>query len=149
MLFHSVKTNDWVRSKINFPVGPQAPLLATAKRQKLASFGHVTRHDSLSKTIRQGTLEGRRRRGRQRKCPIYNIEWTFLPMPELLTRVSSRKDWKRVSAESSFMSLQQENEVSCRLVQVTMIHGDAVYSPFNTDQATTLSDARRGCSGQS
>ena len=47
------------------------------------------------------------------------------------------------------MSLQQGNEVSCRLVQVTMIHGDAVYSPFNTDQATTLSDARRGCSGQS
>ena len=55
------KTNDWVRSKINFPVGPQKPPLATVKRRKLAWFGHVTRHDSLSKTILQGTLEGGRR----------------------------------------------------------------------------------------
>ena len=43
------KTNDWVRSKINFRVCPQEPLLATDKRWKLAWFGHVTRHDSLSR----------------------------------------------------------------------------------------------------
>ena len=30
------KTNNWVRSKINFFVGPQKPLLATIKRWKLA-----------------------------------------------------------------------------------------------------------------
>ena len=52
------KTNDWVRSKISFLVGPQEPLLATVKRQKLACFGHVTRHDSLSKTIPSGHLGG-------------------------------------------------------------------------------------------
>ena len=45
------KTNDWVRSEINFLVGPQEPLLATVKRWELAWFGHVTRHDSLSKNI--------------------------------------------------------------------------------------------------
>ena len=39
-------------------VGPQKPLLATIKRQKLARFGHVTRHDSLSKTILQGNPGG-------------------------------------------------------------------------------------------
>ena len=33
------KTNDWVRSKINFLVGPQEPLLATVKRRKLSWFG--------------------------------------------------------------------------------------------------------------
>ena len=56
-------------------------------------FGHVTRHDSFSKTILQGTLKGGRRRGRQRKCWMDNIkEWTFLPMPELLTRASCRKE---------------------------------------------------------
>ena len=38
--------------------GPQKPLLATVKRRTLAWFGHVTRHDSLSKTILQGTSEG-------------------------------------------------------------------------------------------
>ena len=51
-------TNDWVRSKINSLVGPQQPRLATVERRKLAWFGHVTRPDSLSKTILQGTLEG-------------------------------------------------------------------------------------------
>ena len=55
-------TNDWVRSKINFLVGPQEPLLATVERRKLSWFGHVTRHDSLFKTTVQGTLEDGRRR---------------------------------------------------------------------------------------
>ena len=32
-------------------------------------------------------------------------EWTYLPMPELLKRASCRKDWKRISAESSLTSL--------------------------------------------
>ena len=52
------KTNDWVWGKINVLVGPQVSLVAIVKRRKLAWFGHVTRHDSLSKTIIQGTLEG-------------------------------------------------------------------------------------------
>ena len=51
------KTKDLVQSKINFLVGPQEPFLATAKGWKLAWFGHVTRHYSLSKIILQGTLE--------------------------------------------------------------------------------------------
>ena len=77
------KTNDCVRSEINFLVDPQEPLLATAKRRKLAWFRPVGHHDSLSKTILQGTLEDGRRRRRQRKCWRDNIEeWTSLPMPE-------------------------------------------------------------------
>ena len=67
-------------------------------------FVYVTRHDSLSKTILQGILEGGWRCGRHRKCWMDNIkEWTSLPMPELLTGASCRKDWKRVCAESSLM----------------------------------------------
>ena len=99
------KTNDRVRSMINFLVGPREPVLATVKRRKLARFGHVTPHDSLSKTILQGTLEGWRRRGRQRKCSMDSIkEWTSLSMPEMFTRASCRKDWKRISAESFLVS---------------------------------------------
>ena len=86
------KTNDWVWSKINYLVGPQEPLLATVKRRKLAWFGHITRHDSLFKTILQGTLEGGRRCSRQRKCWMdNNKELASLPMPELLTRDLCRK----------------------------------------------------------
>ena len=33
------KTNDWVRSKTKFPVGPQEPLLATVKRPKIDGSG--------------------------------------------------------------------------------------------------------------
>ena len=91
-------------------MGPQESLLATVKRRKPAWFGHVTCQDSLSKTILQGTLEGGRLRGRQRKCWMENIkEWTLLPMPELLTRASCRKDLKGISAESSLMSPRRHN----------------------------------------
>ena len=80
------KTNDWVRSKINFLVGPQEPPLVTVKRWKLAWFGHVTRHKSFSKANLQGTLESGRRCGQQRKCWTNNVkEWTSLPMLELLS----------------------------------------------------------------
>ena len=43
-------------------------------------------------------------RGRQKKCWMDNVkEWTSLPMPGLLTMVSRRQDWKRISAESSLI----------------------------------------------
>ena len=38
-------------------------------------------HDSFSKTILQGTLEGRRGHGQHRKCWMDNVrEWTSLPV---------------------------------------------------------------------
>ena len=58
------KTNEYVRSRVEKLVGPQEPLLAVIKWRKLVWFGHITRHDSLSKTILQGTVEGGRK-GRQ------------------------------------------------------------------------------------
>ena len=104
------KTNDYVRAIINTNVGPQEPLLATVKRRKLTWFGHVTRHDSLCKTIMQGTVEGGRRRGRQRKSWSDNVkEWTELTMPELLTQSTDRPAWRRMSASSALRSPQRPN----------------------------------------
>ena len=72
---------------------------------ELAWFEHVSRHDSLSETILQGTLKGGQRRGKQSKYWTDNIkDWTALFMQKLLTGASSRKDWRRISAESSLMS---------------------------------------------
>ncbi|KAL8597399.1 hypothetical protein ACOMHN_022308 [Nucella lapillus] len=48
--------------------GKQEPLLTVVKRCKFAWFGNVSRHDSLAKTVIHGTVEGGRRRGRQRKA---------------------------------------------------------------------------------
>ena len=74
------------------------------KRRKLPRFGNVTRPDSLSNAILQGTQGSGRRRGRQRICRMDNVkEWTSLPMPELLTTSSCRKEWKSISEESSIM----------------------------------------------
>ena len=90
ILLVAQKIKDWVRSKINFFLGPQEPLLVTVKRHKLAWFGHVSHLDSLSKTILQGTFEGEARRGRQRKCWVDSIkQWTSLPIPGSLTKASS------------------------------------------------------------
>ena len=61
------KNNGWVRSKINFLVRPQEPLLATVKRRKVAWLWHVTRHGNLSRTILQGTLQSWLCRGQQKK----------------------------------------------------------------------------------
>ena len=99
------KTTDWVWSTNNFLVGPQKLLQATLKKRKQAWFRHATYHDSLSKTILQGTLEGGQCCGPQRKCWMDNTkEWTTLPMLEPLTVDSWKKHWKRISAKSSVIS---------------------------------------------
>ena len=72
------KTNDWVRIKVNLIVGSQKPLLATVKRRKLAWFRHVTRLNSLSKTILQRTLEDGRCHGQLRKC-LSSPTWSTRP----------------------------------------------------------------------
>ena len=103
-LSNKVQNNRPGENSISFSVGPREPPLATVERRKLAGFRHVTYYDSLSKTILQGTLEVGRRRGQQKKCwPDNATQWTSLPMPELLTRTSCRKDWK-IFAESSLTS---------------------------------------------
>ena len=80
---------------------------SNCQQTRLLWFGHVTRHDSL-KTILQDTLKSGQGNGRQRKGWIDSFkEWTSLPMSELPTMVSGRKDWKRISADSSFLSLRR------------------------------------------
>ena len=61
------KTDEYVRQQVDSLAGKQESLLATVKRRKLSWFDHITRHNTIAKTILQGTLEGKRRRGRQRK----------------------------------------------------------------------------------
>jgi len=99
------KTNNYVKEEIKKCVGPQEPLLSTIKRRKLMCFGHTTRHNTLAKTILQGTVEGKRRRGRQKKSWVDNIkEWTAQPLQHLLLATQDREAWKKISFASSLMS---------------------------------------------
>ena len=96
------KTNEYIHSKIKNAVGPFDPLLTVVKRRKLAWFGHVTRRNNLSKTILQGTVEGKRKRGRQKKSWMDNIkEWTGKTMHNLLSSAADREGWRKTVVFSS------------------------------------------------
>ena len=99
------KTNAEIRQTVQNYVGSQEPLLATVKRRKLSWYAHLTRHDSLAKTILQGTVQGGRRRGRQRKSWLDNVKsWTDLTTPELLAASADRPTWRQTSASASLRS---------------------------------------------
>ena len=51
------KTNIFVNNLINEKVGSYVPLLDIIMRRKMTTFGHITRHDSMSKTILQSYVE--------------------------------------------------------------------------------------------
>ena len=96
------KTNLYVRNKIEMYAGVQEPLLSLVKRRKLAWFGHVCRHDSLSKTILQGKVEGGRSRGGQIKAWTDNIkEWTGQDFSSLIRIAEDRNHWRTLCAEVS------------------------------------------------
>ena len=60
-------TNDAVRDRIRQAIGPCNDILTTVKKWKLKWFsGHVSISALLATTILQGTVQGVRRRGRQR-----------------------------------------------------------------------------------
>ena len=67
-------TNKEVRRKIQAAIGKYYELLTLVKKRKLRWFGNVS---GLAKTIVQGTVKGKRKRGRQKKRWEDNIkEWT-------------------------------------------------------------------------
>ena len=96
------KTNDFVWNKVLSYDRKIEPLLSTIKRRKMKWFGHVTRHNSLSKTILQGTVEGRRKRGRQRKLWSDNIkQWTEMDLYSLLNLAQDREEWRKLCGSVS------------------------------------------------
>ena len=61
----------WTARRSNQPIlkeiNPEYSLEGLVRKLKLQYFGHLTRKaSSLEKTLMQGKIEGRRRRGRQR-----------------------------------------------------------------------------------
>ena len=60
-------TNKKVRSRIRQAIGPYKELLTIVKQRKLQWYGYITRSSGLAKTFIQGTVQGGRRRGRQKK----------------------------------------------------------------------------------
>ena len=90
-------TNEEVKDRIGNAIWPYENLLTTVKRRKLKWYGHVTRSSGLAKTILQGTVQGGRRRGRQRKRWEDNIkEWTDLEWNIMLRKAENREEWRKL-----------------------------------------------------
>ena len=94
-------TNEEVRAKIQQAIGPHEDL-TIVKRRKLQWYGHVSCSSGLAKTILQGTVNGGRRQGRQRKRWEDNIrEWTGLEFAKSQSAVENREKWRKLVAKSS------------------------------------------------
>ena len=102
-------TNDEVRRKIQAAIGEYGELLALLKKRKLRLFGHVSRSSSLAKTILQGTVKGKRKRGRQKKRWEDNIkEWTGM---DFARAAEYRPRWKEIVANSSVVPRRRPSKV--------------------------------------
>ena len=94
-------TNDAVRDRIRQAIGPYDDILTTVKKRKLKWFGHVSRSSGLAKTILQGTVQGGRRRGRQKKRWENNIaEWTGLKFCHAVREADNKIKWRERVATS-------------------------------------------------
>ena len=69
--------NEEVCNRIQNANGVHDDLLTMVKKRKLRWYGHISRSSGMAKTILQGTVNGARRRGRQKNRWKANIkEWT-------------------------------------------------------------------------
>ena len=59
-------TNEENRRNIQAAIGEYDVFLTLVKKRKLRRFGHVSRSSGLAKTIIQGTVKGKSKRGRQK-----------------------------------------------------------------------------------
>ena len=88
-------TNEEVRRKIQAAIGKYDELLTLVKKRKLRWFGHVSRSSGLAKTILQGTVKGKRKRGRQKKRWEDNIkEWTGMDFASSTRAAETGQDGK-------------------------------------------------------
>ncbi|GFO37456.1 retrovirus-related pol polyprotein line-1 [Plakobranchus ocellatus] len=95
-------TNEEVSRRTVNAIGPHVDLLTIVRQRKLKWYGHTTRSSGLAKTIMQGTVNGGRWRGRQKKRREDNIrEWTGFELRNTLRKAEDREEWKAVVRRSS------------------------------------------------
>ena len=76
-------------------------ILTLVKKSKLKWFGHVSTLSGLAKTILQGTVQGGRRKGQQKKHWENNISgWTGLKFRNALREAENKIKWRERVATS-------------------------------------------------
>ena len=95
-------TNWEVCRKIQAAIGEYDELPTMVKKRKLRWFGHVSRSSGLEKTILQGTVYRKRRRGRVTKSGEDNMkEWTGMDFASSTRAAEDRSNWIGIIAKSS------------------------------------------------
>ena len=77
--------------------------LGTSANRKLSYYGHLCRDHGcqITKTVVEGYVEGRRRRGRPRKQYIDNIkQWTQLTTSQCVRAAEDRSRWKQLISQA-------------------------------------------------
>ena len=88
--YKDLVTNEEIRRKIQAAIGEYDELLTLVKKRKLRWFGHVSRSSGL-----QGTVKGKRKRGRQKKRWEDNIkEWTGMDFASSTRQLKTGQDGK-------------------------------------------------------
>ena len=94
-------TNEKVKARIGNAIGRYEDL-TSVKRSKQTWYRHVTRSSGLTKTVVQGTVQGGRRRGRQRKRWEDKIkEWTGLEWNIILRKAEKREELRKLVVKST------------------------------------------------
>ena len=94
-------TNEEVRRKIQAGIGEYDEFLTMARKRKPMWFCHVSRSSGLAKVVLQGTVSGKRRRGRQAKRWRDNIkEWTGIYFASSTRAAEDNAKWNGVVAKS-------------------------------------------------
>jgi len=98
---YNTHTTEEVRRTITQHVNHYEDLLTIVKKRKLRWYGHVIRSNGLSKTILQGTVQGKRKRGRQKRKWTHNItEWTKKTFAETQAVAHNPELWTRLVHQS-------------------------------------------------
>ena len=133
-------TNVEVRRKIQAAIGEYDELLTLVKKWKLRWFGHVSRSSGLAKTILQGTVKGKRKRGRQKKRWEDNItEWTGMDFASSTRAAENKTEWKGIVANSSVVprrpsKVMEENRIETASQEI----GLSARSPVEHDKVDIL-----------
>ena len=95
-------TNEEVKAGIRNAIGHCEDFLTSVKRRKQKWYVHVARSSGLAKTILQGTVQGGRRRGRQRKRWEDNTkEWTGPEWNILLWKAENLEERRKLVVKST------------------------------------------------
>ena len=90
-------TNEEVSNSIRPAIGPCEDPITTVKKRKLRWYGHIIKSTGLAKMILHGTVQGGRRKGRQKKRWEGSIlVRTGLKLGEALRKAENREEWRKV-----------------------------------------------------